>query len=331
MDAIFRRIGQGFCGTVWASSTESGHAYAYKREDGGPGRSLHNDYIMHQKVLEILSPNKSRVGVPGCHQFVYSDDRTWWDKQCSRFPKDFQICCNILITDRIPPFPKVVRDTITNLYCSESLRTSIKSSEPDQDCLIRPYLGRRRRLEKQSRFQAFSLRNYPLHADQIEELGLDSILYARIMAETLADLYWRVHIDANDLEFVLAPTKGNYTNQSGEHSSNPTTIKSRILGDHVIWILDFDCCKQISMDRIGVEQATRAFYRNDPFYPRPGCKNTKDQTLWNAFKDHFIEASEAILGRGSPEAHLPALWVYLVEQGGQCKDSSFKESVSAHT
>lgn len=189
MDGIYRRIGQGFCGTVWAATTESGHAYAYKREDGGPGRSLHNDYIMHQKVLESLPLNRSRVGVPGCHHFVYNDDRTWWDKQVLRFPKDFQIRCNILITDRIPPFPQEVRDTITDLYCPESLRSSIKLSKPDQDCLIRPYLGRRRRLEKQSRFQAFSLRNYPLHIDQIEESGLDSVLYAKIMAETLAGLY----------------------------------------------------------------------------------------------------------------------------------------------
>lgn len=317
MDTMLRRIGQGFCGTVWAAPTESGQTCAYKREDGGPSRSLHNDYIMHQKSLQSLSTSQSRVRVPGCHQYIYCDDRTWWDERISRFPKDFQVPCNILITDRIPPFPKAVRDNITNLYCPESLRTSIKLSEPDQDCLIRPYLGRRRRLEKQSRFQAFSLRNYPLHIDQIEELDLDSILYARIMAETLADLYWRAHIDANDVEFVLAPTREPYPNQSEGYSADSTAMKSHNLGDHDKWILDFDCCKQMPMDEIGVEQAKRAFYKNDPFYPRPGRNNSKDQTLWNGFKDRFIEASEAILGRESQEARLPVLWVYLVEQGGE--------------
>lgn len=83
------------------------------------------------------------------------------------------------------------------------------------------------------------------------------------------------------------------------------------------------------MGRTGVEQAARAFYRNDPFYPRPGCGNTNDEVLWGIFKDHFIEASEAVVGQGSPEAHLPALWVHLVEHGGHLEDISLKESASA--
>ena len=52
-----------------------------------------------------------------------------------------------------------------------------------------------------------------------------------------------------------------------------------------------------------------AFYKSHPFYQRPGRDNIKDQTLWNKFKDRFLEASEAILDRSSPEARLPALWV----------------------
>ncbi|KAL9104813.1 MAG: hypothetical protein Q9163_000261 [Psora crenata] len=310
---MFRRIGQGFCGTVWASPTGSGNACALKREDGGPGRSLYNDYIMHQRVLKALPTGQSVVCVPDCYQYVCAEDRTWWDERIPRFPKDFQVPCNILVTDRITPLPEAVRDTIINLYCPESLRPSIRLSEPDQDCLIRPYLGRRRRLVRHSRYQAFSLRNYPLHLDQIEELELDRLLYARIMAETLADLYWRAHIDANDVEFVLAPPRGGHAIQPQEQLGHLTTIKSHILGEHVVWVLDFDCCKHMPLDEIGVEQAMRAFYKNDPFYPRPGRDNIKDQILWNEFKDRFLEASGAILGQGSPEARLPALWIELVE------------------
>ncbi len=217
---MFRRIGQGFCGSVWAASTpNASDAQAIKREDGGPDRSLHNDYIMHQKVLSFC---KSRVRIPRCHQYISIDNQTWWDAQISRFPSTFQPC-NALKTDRIPPFSSAARNTIIDKYCPASLQEIIKASEPDQDCLIRPYLGRRRRLVTQSRFHAFSLRNYSLHADQIEELGLDGILYAKIMAETLADLYWRAQIDANDVEFVLAPLGGG-------QSSHYTTIKSDTLG-----------------------------------------------------------------------------------------------------
>lgn len=316
---MFRSIGQGFCGSVWAAPAGSENACAMKREDGGPSRSLYNDYIMHQKVLQSLSTSQARVCVPSCHRYVRGDDdQSWWEEQISKFPEKFQIRCNILVTDRIPPFPKGVRDTIIDTYCPEALRSFIVLSEPDQDCLIRPYLGRRRRLASQSKFKAFSLRNYSLHVDQIEELALDGMLYARIMAETLADLYWRAHIDANDVEFVLAPPRGDHKSHFEGSSTDPPIIKSNILGEHVLWILDFDCCKQMSMDKIGVEQAVAAFYRNDPYYPRPGRDNVKDQTLWTGFKDRFLEASEAIMGgQGSPQAGLPALWVDLAEQRGR--------------
>ena len=320
MAEIYRRIGQGFCGTVWAGAATSTCTHAMKREDGGPGRSLYSDYVMHQRVLESLSATISTAYVPDCYQYIPSTNQTWWDEHLSRFPKDFQILCNILITQRIPPFPKAARNNIIDLYCPESLKSSIRSSEPDQDCLIRPYLGRRRRSEKQSRFQAFSLRNYPLHLDQIEVLKLNAVLYARIMAETLAFLYWKAHIDANDVEFVLAPplpSKAERSAHSEEgHLAHHNTIHSEILGEHVVWILDFDCCRPMPQDETGVKQAVAAFYRNDPFYPRPKRDNNDmDQALWFVFKERFLGASDAILGRGSMEARLPALWVELVERG----------------
>ena len=316
MNPVFRRIGQGFCGTVWAAPGETS---AIKREDGGPGRSLQNDYNIHIQVLKSLTGTIPKVLVPKCHEYVSSHNHEWWHQQLWRFPKDFQIPCNALVSERIPPFSQKVRDTIVEEYCPDLLRSKIdliKLSEPDQDCLIRPYLGRRRRLEKQSKYKSFSLRNYPLHIDQIEHLRMDGKMYARIMAETLADLYWSVNVDANDIEFVLAPPRDNYIIQSGIHSAQSLIVKSDKLGEHVVWILDFDCCRQMSMDEKGVEQAVAAFYRNDPYYPRPGRDNSMDQALWKEFKLRFLEASEAILGQGSPEACLPALWVDLVERLG---------------
>ena len=303
----FRRIGQGFCGTVWADAAEATDSTAIKREDGGPGRSLYNDYKMHQVVFRNLCINSSTALVPDCHRYVYGDNQSWWDDHLFRFPKECQVPCNVLLTSRIPPFSKRVRENLIDLYCPESLRSSIKSSEPDQDCLIRPYLGRRRRLEAQSRFKAFSLRNYPLHIDQIKHLALDATLYARVMAETLAILYWKARIDANDVEFVLAPPPTNQSSASG------SVIESETLGRHVVWILDFDCCKPLPLDEKGVEQAVVAFYRNDPYYPRPTSSNEEDIALWVAFKERFLEASESFLEPGSMEARLPKLWIEMVE------------------
>ena len=131
------------------------------------------------------------------------------------------------------------------------------------------------------------------------------------------DLYWRAHIDANDVEFVLAPPRKSPTIPSQGYSAHYTTIESQTLGEHVVWILDFDCCTHMCMDKMDVEQAVVAFYKNDPFYPRPGRDDIKDQAIWNEFKDRFLKASGAILGKGCPEAPLPALWVDLVERRGQ--------------
>jgi len=70
MNDNLRRIGAGFCGSVWAPRTASENAHSFKREDGGPGRSVYNDYVMHQKILSALSisqsANQSKVHVTGC-------------------------------------------------------------------------------------------------------------------------------------------------------------------------------------------------------------------------------------------------------------------------
>ena len=321
MSEEYRRIGQGFCGSVWAEPDSS---IAIKREDGGPGRSLYNDYVMHQRTLQTLRNSPVKVKVPSCYQYTRGDDQSWWHDQLQWFPRDFQIPCNILVTDRIPPFPKAVRDTIVDLYCPETLKMSIKSSEPDQDCLIRPYLGRRRRLEKQSMFKAFSLRNFSLHVDQMEDLDLDVMLYARIMAETLAYMYWRANIDANDLEFVLAPRASeNRTSDFGDSGVFSFKIESNYLGDHAVWILDFDCCRHMPCNETGVNQAVAAFYRNDPYFPHPGREDVKDQLLWSEFKNKFLDVSNSLLEQGSPEASLPSLWIELAEQKGRPrKDAS---------
>ncbi|KAL8711385.1 MAG: hypothetical protein Q9220_004283 [cf. Caloplaca sp. 1 TL-2023] len=305
---MFRRIGQGFCGTVWAVDSVSSNMIAIKREDGGPGRSLYNDYVMHQQILSHLFPSQ-HLTIPACHRYLSNQDPAW-EELLPKFPPKFQVLCNSLFTERITPFPPKVRERLVYKYCPDQLKSSIISSESDQDCLIRPYLGRRRlppRTSGKPRFQAFSLRNLPLHVDQLEDLALDSILYAKIMAETLATLFWRVKIDANDIEFVLAPQSKRKTVSSG-------SIHSEFLGNHVIWILDFDCCRHMSTDISGVEQAVTAFYKNDPFYPRPGREDQRDRELWGAFKAQFLDTSRSILGPGSPEADLPALWVESVEK-----------------
>lgn len=108
---------------------------------------------------------------------------------------------------------------------------------------------------------AVSFRNFPLRADQMLELGIpfgDMQQYARMMAEALAMLHWVGEVDGDDVEFVLAPPS---------KPQSPNTV-SNVLGEHTMWRLDYNLCRKISMDVAGMRQAVKAFWRNDPYYPR---------------------------------------------------------------
>jgi len=87
------------------------------------------------------------------------------------------------------------------------------------------------------------------------------------MAETLTSLYQTAYIDANDVEYVLAPLR-----QAKFTSS--TTVNSHILGELAIWILSFDCCRDMPREECGIDQAVKAFHKNDPFYLRPGVTSS---------------------------------------------------------
>jgi hypothetical protein len=236
--AKFRCIGKGFCGSVWAlESNEAGTAI--KREDGGPGRSITNDYNMHIRVqrgsYEYLQPSTA-LSIPKCHQLVEAAN-PWWETRPAQFSAGYS-ACRALVSERIPAVPRAVSDKVVDLLCEGNTKLSgfVKSNPDDDSCLIRPYLGRRRRHKQgasNSRFQRFSLRNVPLHIDQMEALGLDTKAYAETMADALALMHWVAEIDANDVEFVLAPPRE-------DQSSEKPVFQSECLRRHSMWILDFD-------------------------------------------------------------------------------------------
>lgn len=118
--------------------------------------------------------------------------------------------------------------------------------------------------------------------------------YARVMAETLAIMHWIGEMDGNDIEFVLAPPV--WDSYYDEHSEGITSgsflnglkVDSDALGSHSVWALDFDLCRRITMDSKGVQQAAAAFWRNDPYYPRPLKYSEIEISLWFAFKEHYL-------------------------------------------
>ncbi|KAM0284412.1 hypothetical protein ACHAQH_001988 [Verticillium albo-atrum] len=231
-----QRIGMGHCGSVWASKT----IIALKREDGGPGRSLANGHAIHRLLLAAAADSPStricpssihQVNVPLCHGFLAPEDPAW-SAILPRLPAGYT-SCNALLSERIPPMPEPARRLLVERYCPESLCDSILAGPKNEDCIIRAYLGRRRLQRKAaSRFAAFSLRNYPLHADQMEDLGLDLPGYAAAMAQALAFMHWEARVDANDVEFVLAPARN--TGEPPTFVPEGRPFSQGFLGDHAL-------------------------------------------------------------------------------------------------
>ncbi|KIW83743.1 hypothetical protein Z517_02989 [Fonsecaea pedrosoi CBS 271.37] len=311
----FRRIGQGFCGSVWAAE---GGTVAMKREDGGPGRSIRNDYNMHKVILEKHSQQKDQnsVCVPRWPRLV-TGDASWWEANLCRFPQGY-VACNVLCAERIPPLPQEVRDRLVDRYCPPAAAATIKNNDADRDCLVRLYLGRRKFQNEARGRTFFSLRNYPMHLNQAEELGLNVMDYAHAMAETLAMMHWAAKIDANDVEFVLGGTQrtgiGEYTND--------------FFGTHGLWVLDFDCCRSMTMDDAGIEQAARAFLKNDPYFPRPVTRSSSDSALWSEFRGRYLECSRPLL---SLPSHLTLPEKFLARVEGILEETLNRRSALSNT
>lgn len=315
----YRCIGRGFCGSVWALETGQHNASTVvKREDGGPGRSITDDYNMHLCVLEsaLQYPITTPLAIPRCKALIQPTD-TWWEHQLQQFPNGYS-ACRALSSERIPKVPRRISDKIVDLFCAGNapLASFVKTNADDDACLIRAYLGRRRHRHQQKRpstlrFQRFTLRNVPLHIDQMEALGLDTCAYAEAMAEALALMHWGAQIDANDVEFVLAPPRED----SAELAPSPT-FQSDYLSTHCLWLLDFDCCRPITLDSAGVENACVAFFNNDPFYPRPASSDPADKRLWKVFRGKFLAVSQEILMTVGEDVALGKTLMERIEEEG---------------
>ena len=130
-------------------------------------------------------------------------------------------------------------------------------------------------------------------------------------------MHWSAGIDANDVEFVLAPPR---IEQAPE-----MTFKSDCLGTHCMWLLDFDCCRPMGMNEEGVHQACAAFFRNDPFYPRPGTGEAADEELWVVFKQRFLESSRGILGEARQDKwFLADMLMGRIEEEGELRRKNKK-------
>jgi len=216
LEHILLRIGEGWCGIVY-DYTKTGAVL--KKEKRGI-TTLQNDFNMQSRVWQSFGEAHILFGSSALPRttrpFFYVEVNSkfwqkWWKDNLSKFPEvDQESPANILLTERIPPIPLENQEDLIGTFCPATIRDSAKDAPENKNCIVRLYLGRRKRGNNISRF--FSLKNFPLHLDMAEEWGIDVKVCASQMAVGLAICQWRAQVDANDVEFVLGgfPTPVNF-------------------------------------------------------------------------------------------------------------------------
>ncbi|MCJ1399771.1 hypothetical protein MMC11_002974 [Xylographa trunciseda] len=220
------------------------------------------------------------------------------------------------------------REQLIDTFCPAHGIPGAKSSAGNADCIARLYLGRRRQPRGRPQ-QFFSLRNFSLHLDMVDDLGLDVEAYAAAMAAGLAVCHWRARVDANDVEFVLGskqvmkearglgvlsweqvaempvnsntiPGDAGLRGRGAEMLAESDVVVESAVGglDGTVirlWMLDYDKCHAMEWSNEGVRQAVVAVEANDPYFPKPHKERVEDQGLWENFKEAYLRASEVIM------------------------------------
>lgn len=315
------QIGEGYCGTVFAEAN-AGLVYKLARTPENTNSRLPHERAMATKVSlalaltecqphlfaasPLLAPRQP-PRVPQYTQTIPWADAAWWATHAPRFPADVDTGAgarDVLQIERVPPLARPTRDALVDAYCPEPGRVAAKLAPGNETCLVRLHLGRRK-VGRPAAF--FSLRNFPLHVNQARDAGMEVAGYAEEMALGLAVAHWRARVDCNDVEFVLGgpPTALNFCEPSSAmlaeavRAHRSVDVRVRVRGFKKrraqLWMIDYDKCRDITMDVAGAEQAARAAEDNDPYFPKPLGEREEDRELWRVFRDAYLEASETVI------------------------------------
>lgn len=228
-----------------------------------------------------------------------------WQQLLPLLPDSFQPC-RAMIAEKIKPVSLQAQLLLVDTYIPEAHREELRKplhSGQGAHCLVRIYLGRRRQItpNQQRRRHFFSLRNFLIHVDQAEELGLPCEEYAKAMDEAFATLNWLARTNGNDVEFVLGASRNE-----DEDAAKP-------LANHAMWMLDYDCSRDVEANDEGLESIARSFWRNDPFYPRPGAACARDIMLWDVFAAEYRRVGVGIVRENAREGEDVDVLCELVE------------------
>jgi hypothetical protein len=304
---VFTSAGKGQCGTVYALR---GTDMVIKVPNTAAGKDdeLFQDFQMHKRISKAFSSSASirqdmHVHVPHLQAWIDPKSAHFWETKTALFPQEAAIPNYGLISSRIHPVPFPVRSAIVDALCPQAVQNSkiaFLNKPENKDCLIRLYLGRRNDTRKTCA-RNIRLRNFPLHVDEMQRLGLDTHMFTRILAQALALLHWRAHVDANDVEFVLgnAPHISGTPAEQDVLSATKDTAPLLYVTDFehrkvALWLLDFNQCNTFTHDDAGLRKLVEGFWFNDPYYPRPSAVEDGDRELWRVFEERYLHVGTQI-------------------------------------
>lgn len=294
------QIAKGQCGTVYALC--NGEQVKKSPNSTSKIAELRREYQSQVDVCgafydapEALS---SKAQVPRLYTFVsppYADDKLL-DGRVDLL-SDYGYG---LVSERIFPLHEHISSALLESLAPDMTarqREACLSNPTNNNCLVRLYLGRRSVGKRKASTEEMSLRNFPLHVDEMERLCLPITVYITTMAQSLALMHWRAGIDANDVEFVFGDSLRNGSDKVGQTVS--------------IWLLDFNQCRRFSHDQAGLKQLVDGFWWNDPYYPRPSASNAQDMVWWTVFLSKYLDASALLT-----DSKMPRQFIEAVEEEG---------------
>ncbi|MDI1493131.1 MAG: hypothetical protein OHK93_004918 [Ramalina farinacea] len=305
-------IGSGQCGRVFAYADDP---WVLKRPNSSPD-PLWNDYIMHSKLRNAATkhPNIAALCaiIPKVQCYISNSNKPWWDINLAKFPPDYRSPSDLLVTEYIQPLSAPIRFALIDLFCPPEMQETQMQSPGYRDCLARIYLGANAS-GRTNRF--FSLRNFKLFHDRLQRLGLDLDALVGKMASSMALMHFGAKIDGRDVEFVLGSKVEATEKISLEElermapctdTLHPTAIvepgpwhycRRRV----EMFVLDFNQCRSIEMNKEGMETAAEAFVINDPYCPRPHHADEGIRNLWvyfcQVYREMAVEVGGPELGR----------------------------------
>lgn len=253
-----------------------------------------------------------------CVSSVVAEDDIWWQLNGAKFPKFHSQASSLLIFERIPPVPRIIRENLIKSHFEIESQDEALLNLDNKDCLIRPYLGKRHEdLEEaqKNEYPPNSLRNIPLYLDQLSEFDqLDPRQIARNMALGLASAHWEAMINMKGVEFVIG---GRVQEEDTPFETVPGAsspqYKTAVLAEPdggstkagqpmtQMCMVDFDKAEIYQLESQRWEQSIAKLVKNtlanEPYYPHCLPSRKQDWELWLEFRDLYVTASTILIQR----------------------------------